>query len=71
MEAKEEFTGEAEWGCHPVCVQEMEMRLISVKYAIISGTEHKQVHPVCVCVYAHANVCVQVRVLQHKRQRVK
>jgi len=58
VEAKEEFTGEAEWGSHPVCVQEMEMRLISVKYAIISGTEHKQVHPVCVCVCMHMRMHV-------------
>jgi len=36
----------------------MEMRLISVKYAIISGTEHKQVHPVCVCGDIH--ICVDI-----------
>jgi len=51
----------------------MEMRLISVKYAIISGTEHKQVHPVCVCVviYIYVWIYMDVRVQHNKRQRVK
>lgn len=45
-----------QWDCgRSACVQEMEMRLISVKYAIISGSEHKQV-----CVYVHVNACLYV-----------
>lgn len=36
--------GRETWRCGcSACVQEMEMRLISVKYAIISGARHKQV----------------------------